>query len=99
MPPAIFREGGQTKSRAMLRINTPADCTVVDPDSNCLYLCRRDLKTALHRRRFENPENFAGGETSWENLQNAKECVDDSAPGAHFAVSDRVRNFLFRIFR
>src|SRR5438034_7769152 len=83
----------------MLRVDSPTDRTLVHPASNCFDLCWRNSKTALHRRCFQNCKNFACRETPRQNFQDAKICVDDSATGAYFPVSNRVRNFVLRIFR
>ena len=83
----------------MLRVDPPPDRAVVHPAANRFRLCGCDLKTALHRRCLQNRKDFAGGETSRQNFKDPKIGIDDSATGARFAIGNRVRNFVLRIFR
>src|SRR5438270_13460145 len=82
----------------MLRVDPPADRTIVHPAPNRFHLCGCDLKTTLHRRCLEDRKDFAGCETPRQNFEDEKKCVDDSATGARFTIGYRVRNVVLRIF-
>src|SRR5205085_6203823 len=45
VPPTVSREGGQTESHTMLRVDPPANRAFVHPASNRFHLCWREMET------------------------------------------------------